>query len=81
MWRHLGYGLHALQDRVGHGPWWLLGIHWFRWLDDPERTVWGRPDRRGTRLAQIARVTREYLTRAWQDEHVRRCAGFSGNHA
>ncbi len=73
-WRHLGYGLHALQDQQAHGPWWFLGVHWFRWLDDPERTLWGRPDRRHGRLARIAAVSTHYLQQAWNAPPIRRCA-------
>ncbi len=74
VWRHLGYGLHALQDREAHGPWWLLGIHWFRWLDDPARTLWGRPDRTHARLARIAQISQDYLRRAWEVARIRQCA-------
>jgi len=61
--RHLGYGLHALQDQASHGGWWLLGIHWGPWLD--------RPGPR--RLAAVEQASKEYLRTARADEVLRRC--------
>ncbi len=73
VWENLGRGLHALQDQVAHGPWWLFGIHWFRWLDDPTRTVFGLPDPQQRRLAAIERITKQYLVRALSEGCVKRC--------
>ncbi len=77
IWENLGRGLHALQDQAAHGPWWLFGIHWFRWLDDPNRTVLGRPDPQQRRLIAIERISKQYLLRAWSDPYLRKCA-YSG---
>lgn len=60
-WAGLGHGLHALQDQATHGPWWLLGIHWGPWFDDPDRTLCGRPDPHRRRLQAMEAVTRRYL--------------------
>ncbi len=70
---HLGYGLHALQDAEAHGPWWLLGVHWFAWLDDPERTIWGRKDQNMTRLHSLEKVTKDYLLMAMADGAFATC--------
>lgn len=73
VFRHLGYGLHAVQDTEAHGPWWLLGVHWFPWLDDPERTICGRRDRSRQRLCALERATKEYLQRAMEEHEIAAC--------
>jgi hypothetical protein len=75
VWEHLGRGLHALQDQAAHGRWWWLGVHWFPWFDDLERTMWGRQDTRRRRLGAVAGLTRGYLGEALSDPGVQRCNG------
>ena len=72
-WEQLGYGLHALQDQAAHGGWWLLGIHWGPWLDDPERTFLGGRDREHRRLQAVARVTKDYLEQALSRPELAAC--------
>jgi hypothetical protein len=77
-WEHLGRGLHALQDQSAHGGWWWLGVHWFPWFDDLERTMWGRRDARQRRLGAVARVTKSYLREALSDPSVQHCVEARG---
>lgn len=72
-WEHLGRGLHALQDQSAHGGWWWLGVHWFPWFDDLERTMWGHPDSRRRRLDAIERLTKAYLREALSNPGVQQC--------
>jgi hypothetical protein len=80
-WKHLGRGLHALQDQSAHGGWWWLGVHWFPWFDDLGRTMWGRPDTRHRRLEAVAHLTKAFLREALSDPGVQQCRGVDGTTA
>ncbi len=81
VWRHLGRGLHALQDQSAHGGWWWLGIHWFPWFDELDRTMWGLRDRRQRRLKAVERVTKGYLYTALANAEVQSCSTREGGAA
>jgi hypothetical protein len=59
--KNLGWGLHVIQDRIAHGPWWFFGIHWFKHFDDPYKTYWGREDVSQKRLERCQIETQAYL--------------------
>jgi hypothetical protein len=67
-WNHLGQGLHVIQDLVAHG-----NARFHRsWMDSVEFTA-GRRDPEQARLAELERVSKDYLTRALSEPGILRC--------